>query len=85
MTLRHAVPAIFQYRDFAAAGGLMSYGGSVTDSDRCQASMSAEFSKAKSGPTPGTTGNQSRADNQFQDRQDPRPHVPMTLLAAPTR
>jgi ABC-type uncharacterized transport system substrate-binding protein len=25
------VPAIYQYRDFAAAGGLMSYGGSVTD------------------------------------------------------
>jgi putative ABC transport system substrate-binding protein len=26
-----AVPAIFQYREFAAAGGLMSYGGSSTD------------------------------------------------------
>jgi putative tryptophan/tyrosine transport system substrate-binding protein len=25
------VAAIYQYRDFAAAGGLMSYGGSVTD------------------------------------------------------
>jgi putative ABC transport system substrate-binding protein len=32
LTLRHAVPAIFQYRAFAAAGGLMSYGGgSFTD------------------------------------------------------
>ena len=28
-----AMPAIFQYRAFAAAGGLMSYGGSVTESD----------------------------------------------------
>jgi putative ABC transport system substrate-binding protein len=28
--LRHSVPAIYQYREFAAAGGLMSYGGSVT-------------------------------------------------------
>src|SRR5712691_2999213 len=28
---RHAVPAIFDRREFAAAGGLMSYGGSVTD------------------------------------------------------
>jgi putative tryptophan/tyrosine transport system substrate-binding protein len=26
LTARHAVPAIFQYRPFAAAGGLMSYG-----------------------------------------------------------
>jgi ABC-type uncharacterized transport system substrate-binding protein len=34
LTLRHATPAIFQYRAFAAAGGLMSYGGSVTDSYR---------------------------------------------------
>jgi len=28
---RHAVPAIFSYREFAAAGGLMSYGGSFTE------------------------------------------------------
>jgi putative tryptophan/tyrosine transport system substrate-binding protein len=34
LTLRHAVPAIFSYREFAAAGGLMSYGGSSTDSYR---------------------------------------------------
>ena len=34
LTLRHAVPAIFQFREFAAAGGLMSYGGSLTDEYR---------------------------------------------------
>jgi putative ABC transport system substrate-binding protein len=34
LTIRHAVPAISPYREFAAAGGLMSYGGSVTDSYR---------------------------------------------------
>jgi len=28
------VPAIFQYREFAAAGGLISYGGSRTDAYR---------------------------------------------------
>jgi putative ABC transport system substrate-binding protein len=33
-TLRHAVPAISQYRAFAAAGGLMSYGGNQTDAWR---------------------------------------------------
>jgi putative ABC transport system substrate-binding protein len=27
LTVRHAVPAIYAYREFAAAGGLMSYGG----------------------------------------------------------
>jgi putative ABC transport system substrate-binding protein len=34
LTVRYAVPAIYQYRQFAAAGGLMSYGGSLTDSYR---------------------------------------------------
>src|SRR5262245_31152457 len=31
LTLRHAVPAVFPFRDFAEAGGLMSYGASLTD------------------------------------------------------
>jgi putative tryptophan/tyrosine transport system substrate-binding protein len=31
LTLRHAVPTISSYRPFAAAGGLISYGGSITD------------------------------------------------------
>jgi putative ABC transport system substrate-binding protein len=34
LTVRHAVPCVFQYRDFAAAGGLMSYGGSFTEAYR---------------------------------------------------
>jgi putative ABC transport system substrate-binding protein len=32
LALRHAVPTIYQYRSFAAAGGLMSYGSSLTES-----------------------------------------------------
>ena len=31
LVARHAVPAIFQFRDYALAGGLMSYGASITD------------------------------------------------------
>ena len=31
LTARHAVPAITQFREFAAAGGLMSYGGSLSE------------------------------------------------------
>ena len=34
LALRHAVPTIYQYREFAAAGGLMSYGGSLTGNFR---------------------------------------------------
>ena len=34
LTIRRAVPAIHQSRDFAIAGGLMSYGGSFVESHR---------------------------------------------------
>jgi hypothetical protein len=31
LALRQAVPTVFEFRQFVAAGGLMSYGGSLTD------------------------------------------------------
>ncbi len=34
LSLRHAVPTIYQFHTFAAAGGLVSYGASLTDSYR---------------------------------------------------
>jgi ABC-type uncharacterized transport system substrate-binding protein len=34
LTIRHSVPAIYQHGEFTAAGGLMSYGGSIGDSYR---------------------------------------------------
>jgi ABC-type uncharacterized transport system substrate-binding protein len=34
LTIRHAIPAIYLYRDFAVAGGLMSYGSDVSDAYR---------------------------------------------------
>jgi putative ABC transport system substrate-binding protein len=34
LALRHVVPAIYQYHKFAAAGGVMSYGGSITEAYR---------------------------------------------------
>ena len=34
LTVRHAVPAITQFREFTAGGGLMSYGGSFTEAAR---------------------------------------------------
>jgi putative ABC transport system substrate-binding protein len=34
LTVRYSVPAIFQLREFTAAGGLMSYGGSIVDAYR---------------------------------------------------
>jgi len=34
LTLRHAIPAIYQYPEFAAAGGLLSYGSSYAEAHR---------------------------------------------------
>jgi hypothetical protein len=34
LTVQHAVPAIHQWREFAAAGGLMSYGANITETHR---------------------------------------------------
>jgi ABC-type uncharacterized transport system substrate-binding protein len=34
LTISQALPTIYQYHEFAVAGGLMSYGGSLTDSHR---------------------------------------------------
>jgi putative ABC transport system substrate-binding protein len=34
LTVQHAVPAIYQWREFAVAGGLMSYGSNITETHR---------------------------------------------------
>jgi putative tryptophan/tyrosine transport system substrate-binding protein len=34
LSLQHAVPAVYQWREFVAAGGLLSYGSDVTDAYR---------------------------------------------------
>jgi putative ABC transport system substrate-binding protein len=34
LTVRHALPAVYQLREFAAAGGLLSYGTSIADAYR---------------------------------------------------
>jgi putative tryptophan/tyrosine transport system substrate-binding protein len=34
LSVRHAVPAVYQWREFAAAGGIMSYGANIIDTHR---------------------------------------------------
>jgi putative ABC transport system substrate-binding protein len=47
LTLRHAMPAGFENREFVAAGGLMSYGGSTTDAYRLVGAQVARILKGE--------------------------------------
>jgi putative ABC transport system substrate-binding protein len=47
LTVRHAVPAVFQYREFVAAGGLMGYSGSITETYRLAGVYAARILKGE--------------------------------------
>ena len=51
LAARHRVPAIYEQREFAVAGGLMSYGTNFPTAFGRPASMQAAFSGARSPPT----------------------------------
>ena len=60
--LQHRVPAIHQFRRFAAAGGLASYGGSFTDSYRQVGVYAGRILKGEEGAAGCTVARPDQAD-----------------------
>ena len=59
LALGHRIPAIYQYRDFAAAGGVMSYGGNLAEAFHVVARYTARI---LNGETPATLPVQQATD-----------------------
>jgi hypothetical protein len=75
LTLRHAMPAVFPYREFAAAGGLMSYGSDISDSYRLAGVYTGRILKGDK-PAELPVQQADEVELYIKDRQDARHHRP---------
>jgi putative ABC transport system substrate-binding protein len=61
LAARHAVPALYFRREFAAVGGLMSYGSNADESYRVLGVYAGRILKRKTGRPTDSTANEVRA------------------------
>jgi ABC-type uncharacterized transport system substrate-binding protein len=73
LTNRHAVPAIYPFREDAAAGGLMSYGTNLSDAFRLVGLLHRPYSeRRKACRPPRAAGDEVRAGHQLPNCQGAR-------------